>query len=166
MALDVGDIRFDDPDGDTRDPSGGGMIVNIKRSKTDQYGKGEDVLVNYSSNPSTCPVRKTFLHIRQLRPNGYGESPLFRTAKGDRLHKDMVARILKEQLHIVYNGQVDTANYSAHSLRAGFVTEASDRRVDPRTIAQTTRHQSLAMIRTYDRPENRFDNSALAGEWW
>lgn len=69
----------------------------------------------------------------------------------------MVSRILKDHLSVVYGGEVDTSLYSAHSLRAGFVTEASNHRIDARTIAQTTRHQSLAMIRTYDRPENRFD---------
>ncbi len=34
-----------------------GLVVNIRRSKTDQEGAGRKVGVPYGSNPRTCPVR-------------------------------------------------------------------------------------------------------------
>jgi integrase len=52
--------------------------------------------------------------------------------------------------------------YSAHSLRAGFVTYAHLRGASDRAIAHQTRHRSLATIGTYVRVENAWrDNAAL-----
>jgi hypothetical protein len=56
----------------------------------------------------------------------------------------------------------DFGGYSAHSLRAGFVTYAHLRRASDRAIAHQTRHRSLASIGTYVRVENAWrDNAAL-----
>jgi integrase len=56
----------------------------------------------------------------------------------------------------------DFGGYSAHSLRAGFVTYAHLRGASDRAIAHQTRHRSLASIGTYVRVENAWlDNAAL-----
>ena len=34
-----------------------GLVVTLRRSKTDQEGEGRKVGVRYGSNPETCPVR-------------------------------------------------------------------------------------------------------------
>ena len=46
---------------------------------------------------------------------------------------------------------IDAAAYSAHSLRAGFVTFAHLRGASDRAIAHQTRHRSLATVGTYVR---------------
>src|SRR3954453_10124649 len=46
-ALDVEDVQ----------PSDDGLVVKLRRSKTDPEGKGRDVGIPYGSNPSTCPVQ-------------------------------------------------------------------------------------------------------------
>jgi len=46
-ALDVEDVQ----------PTEDGLIVKLRRSKTDPEGKGRDVGIPYGSSPSTCPVR-------------------------------------------------------------------------------------------------------------
>ena len=47
VGLDVEDVAF------TRE----GLVVTIRRSKTDQEGQGQKVGIPYGSHPSTCPVR-------------------------------------------------------------------------------------------------------------
>ena len=51
--------------------------------------------------------------------------------------------------------------YSAHSLRAGFATYASQRGASDRAIAHQTRHRSLASLDQYIRLESVWvDNAA------
>lgn len=50
--------------------------------------------------------------------------------------------------------------YSAHSLRAGFVTHAHLRGASDRAIAHQTRHRSLATIGTYVRIHQAWDDNA------
>ena len=47
VALDVADVAV------TRD----GLVITIRRSKTDQEGEARKIGVPYGSNPATCPVR-------------------------------------------------------------------------------------------------------------
>ena len=72
--------------------------------------------------------------------------------------------IVKRYVQLVL--QTDPTDYSAHSLRAGFVTEARARRVPDSVIARHTRHKDLRMLNVYDRPTDLFNDPALAGEWW
>lgn len=48
---------------------------------------------------------------------------------------------------------VATTALTAHSLRAGFVTEALEQDLDPHHIMRQTRHTSLATLRVYERHE-------------
>ena len=47
VAVDVDDCEF------TRD----GLVITLRRSKTDQDGAGRKVGLPYGSNPATCPIR-------------------------------------------------------------------------------------------------------------
>lgn len=162
VALNVADLTFvDEPDSGT-----GGLIVHIGRSKTDQTAAGTDINIAYASTPSACPVRAALYHVRDIKTG-----PLFCNIDrhGRRRHRlgvDNVGRIIKRCLTETYNGTIDPRLYSSHSLRAGFVTEAANHGVPDRTIANTTRHTNLDVLRRYDRPENNFGTGALAGEWW
>ncbi len=60
-------------------------------------------------------------------------------------------------------GVKDAGSYSAHSLRAGFATYASQRGASDRAIAHQTRHRSLASLDHYIRMESAWtDNAATA----
>jgi len=54
------------------------------------------------------------------------------------------------------------ATYSAHSLRAGFVTYAHLRGASDRAIAHQTRHRSLATLGTYVRIQQAWTDNAAA----
>jgi integrase len=122
-----------------------GAVVSYQGSKTNQYGKPEHKALFFSPDPETCPVRPLQDYTSLLnRPAG----PLFaRFRKGnqitqDRLSDKQVARTTKK-----YLGQ----NYSAHSLRASFVTIAKLNGADDSQIMQQTKHRTRTMIDRYTR---------------
>ena len=55
---------------------------------------------------------------------------------------------------------LDPAHYSAHSLRAGFVTYAHLRGASDRAIAHQTGHRSLATFGQYVRVAQAWDDNA------
>src|SRR4029450_1541094 len=57
---------------------------------------------------------------------------------------------------------VDTTDYSGHSLRAGLVTAAAMAGVSERVIMQQTGHKNTAMLRRYIREGSLFRENAAA----
>jgi hypothetical protein len=45
-----------------------GLVVTMRRSKTDQEGQGRPVGIHYGSNPTTCKVRPAAGARRQGSP--------------------------------------------------------------------------------------------------
>ncbi|NLW92929.1 MAG: tyrosine-type recombinase/integrase, partial [Syntrophomonadaceae bacterium] len=66
VALDVEDLEF------KRE----GLVINLRRSKTDQEGQGRKVAIPYGSNCDACPVR--FLQL-WLEESGISSGPVFRS---------------------------------------------------------------------------------------
>lgn len=161
IGIDVEDVAFHgDPDTGT----GGGALVHIDRSKTDQTSAGFVVGVPYSRHLNACPVRATMLQARQRR-NG----PLFvginrHGQPGKRLHRNTVTNLVKEYVERIM--LEDSTGYSSHSLRSGLITEATEHGVSDRLITRTTGHSDTRMLTRYDRPGELFANNALQGEWW
>jgi site-specific recombinase XerD len=131
-----------------------GAVISYSGSKTNQYGKTEQKALFFSADPDTCPVRNLQDYIALLnRSNG----PLFvRIRKGeqiteDRLSDKQVARAVKAFL-----GQV----YSAHSLRASFVTVAKLNGADDSEIMQQTKHRTRSMIDRYTRVQQVVKHNA------
>ena len=68
---------------------------------------------------------------------------------------------LDEAQAAVTRAGLDASPYSAHSLRAGFVTYAHLRGASDRAIAHQTRHRSLATVGIYVRIHEAWaDNAA------
>jgi len=61
----------------------------------------------------------------------------------------------------VARADFDPHGYTAHSLRAGFVTYAHLRGITDRAIAHQTRHRSLATLGIYTRIENAWTTMLL-----
>ncbi|GAB3562760.1 site-specific integrase [Spirosoma luteolum] len=144
VALDIEGVQF------TRQ----GAILSYWGSKTNQYGKTEQKALFFSPDPDTCPVRALQDYVSLLeRTSG----PLFvRIRKGeqvttDRLSDKQVARTVK-----LYLGE----DYSAHSLRASFVTIAKINGADDSQIMQQTKHRTRAMIDRYTRVQQIVNHNA------
>src|SRR5262249_11230123 len=139
-----------------------GLVVHIRRSKTDQTGKGMKKGIPYGKSVKTCPVRAV---VTWLRNAEIYEGPVFRplskhdTPRGTRLTAQSVALAVKNAFRIIGKRPRD---YSAHSLRSGLVTAAAIGGADERTIMRHTGHKSVEMVRRYMRDASIFrDNPAI-----
>jgi integrase len=140
-----------------------GVVVTLRRSKTDQAGEGYVKGIPYGSTPATCPVRA----LRAwLDASGLSSGPLFRSVwKGGRrrrrtaLNDRAIAEVVKRAAQAA---GYDPARFSGHSLRAGLVTTAAAAGVDERTIMEQTGHKTTTMVRRYMRRGSLFRNNAAA----
>jgi len=138
-----------------------GVKINIKRSKTDQFGEGSTKGLPYFNSSKYCPVvsLQKWIEISKIT-----SGPLFRRfRKGsnlseNRLTDQTVALIIKEYLNIA---GIDSRNYSGHSLRSGFATSAAESGAEERSIMSMTGHKSTEMVRRYIKEANIFKNNAL-----
>ena len=138
-----------------------GLKINLRRSKTDQFGEGSMKALPYFDNSQYCPV----LSIQKwLNASKITSGPLFRRLSKasklseNRLTDQTVALLIKEYLELA---GIDSKNYSGHSLRSGFATSAAEAGVEERSIMAMTGHKSSEMVRRYIKEANLFKNNAL-----
>ncbi|MDA7832218.1 tyrosine-type recombinase/integrase [Candidatus Pelagibacter sp.] len=138
-----------------------GLKINLRRSKTDQFGEGFKKALPYFDNSQYCPVvsLKKWIEVSKIT-----SGPIFRRfTKGSRLSNNRltdqtVALLIKEYLKLA---GIDSKNYSGHSLRSGFATSAAESGVEERNIMAMTGHKSTEMVRRYIKEVNLFKNNAL-----
>ena len=138
-----------------------GLKINLRRSKTDQFGEGFKKALPYFDKTKYCPVvsLKKWIEISKIT-----KGPVFRRFSkgskltGNRLTDQTVALLIKEYLQLA---GIDSKNYSGHSLRSGFATSAAESGVEERNIMAMTGHKSTEMVRRYIKEANLFKNNAL-----
>ena len=138
-----------------------GLKINLKRSKTDQFGLGSVKGLPYFDNNQYCPVRslQRWIEISEIK-----SGPLFRrflknsNLSENRLTDQTVALLIKKYLKLA---GIDNKNYSGHSLRSGFATSAAESGAEERSIMAMTGHKSPEMVRRYIKEANLFKNNAL-----
>lgn len=154
-ALRVADVEFPGAPGDVP-----GMFLHIRKSKTDQLGRGQRIAV-----PEGRLLRPVARLRRWLALSGIERGPLFQTMRrgghvqGRPMHPTDVARLVKRYASAI---GLDPADYSGHSLRAGFVTSAAAHRARLDKIMEVTRHASPGMALRYIRQEDAFEDHAGA----
>ena len=136
-----------------------GLKINLRRSKTDQFGEGSVKGLPYFDNSQYCPVLtlKKWIEVSNIN-----SGPLFRRfTKGSkltnyRLTDQTVALLIKKYLKLA---GIENKNYSGHSLRSGFATSAADFGVEERNIMAMTGHKSPEMVRRYIKDAHLFKNN-------
>ena len=138
-----------------------GLKINLRRSKTDQFGEGLTKALPYFDNSQYCPVvsLKKWIKISKITSGAVFR----RFSKGSRLSENRltdqtVAILIKEYLKLT---GIDSKNYSGHSLRSGFATSAAESGAEERSIMAMTGHKSTEMVRRYIKEVNLFKNNAL-----
>jgi integrase len=152
VALDRTDVEL------TRE----GLIVTIRRSKTDQGAAGRKVGIPYGCNPDTCPIRS---FQNWIEHSGINDGPLFRPINRHgqmadrRLSDEAVAGVVKK-----YACSVGLAapSFAGHSLRSGLATSSAAAGASERAIMNQTGHRSLTTLRRYIRDGNLFRENAAA----
>ena len=151
VSLDYEDLEFVEE----------GLKVNLRRSKTDQFGIGSVKGLPYFDNSKYCPV--VSIH-NWLKISKISSGALFRRfVKGSKLSEkrltdQTVALLIKEYLELT---GIKSKNYSGHSLRSGFATSAAESGAEERSIMAMTGHKSPEMVRRYIKEANLFKNNAL-----
>jgi integrase len=152
VALDVSDVAFNRE----------GLVVTIRRSKTDQESAGRKIGIPYGSNPATCPIRSL---QDWLERSGIHEGPLFRPINRHgrmasvRLSGGAVAEIVKRYVEAV---GLDATTFAGHSLRSGLATSAAMAGASERAIMAQTGHRSVNTVRRYIRDGSLFRENAVA----
>jgi integrase len=138
-----------------------GLVVHLRRSKTDPEGQGRKVGIPYGLAPATCPVRAVEAWIQLLQS---AEGPLFRAV--DRHGCVHPTRLTPQSVALVVKKLIAKAgipgDYAGHSLRAGLATAAAAAGVPERAIMGQTGHRSLATLRKYIREGSLFLENAAA----
>ena len=139
-----------------------GLLVTVRRSKTDHEGRGHQRAIVPGRKAELCPVRA----LRAwLETAGIESGPVFRSvtrhgAVGGSLSTLAVAQVVKA--HAKRAG-FDPSEFSGHSLRAGFVTSAAEKGATADRIMDHTGHRSVAMVRVYTRRADAFADHAGEG---
>jgi integrase len=152
-GIDTCDLKF----------SADGVVVTVRKSKTDQEGAGREVGLPFGASQDTCPVRSL---RRWLAASGISDGPVFRSVgryghvsrRG--LHKDSIGKLLKRA---AARAGMNVDPLSGHSLRAGCVTQAAMNGVREFIIMRQTGHKTVATLRRYIRSGEIFRENAAAG---
>jgi integrase len=140
VALRVEDLRFE---------AQRGVVLIIRRSKTDVFGAGQEIGI--PAGRDTCPVAALQLWLARAE---ISEGPIFRTIEKGSTIGDVaitahsVAMIVKR---VVTGLGYDPKRYAGHSLRAGFATSVIENGASEAAMMRITRHRSLVIARKYVR---------------
>jgi site-specific recombinase XerD len=138
VALNVEDLNFTEE----------GLIVSMQKSKTNQYGDYEEKAIFYSPESDLCPIRTLQAWIKTLEKTS--DALFVRVRKGDRITSDRLTDKTVNDLVKTYFGE----EFSAHSLRASFITIAKINGADDSEIMRQSKHKTSAMIQRYTRIED------------
>ena len=129
-----------------------GIVLHIKRSKTDQRGEGQQVGIPHLKN---VPEEMDGIHdgpiFRKILKNGKVAST--------HLSENTVNLLVKKYAELI---GLDPTLYGAHSLRHGFATYAALHGIEERLIMKQTRHKSVEMVRRYINEADVFTNNPLS----
>ena len=148
VALDVSDLDFVTE----------GLVVHLRRSKTDPEATGRTIAVPWGRH--ACPVKAVSQWLEHAQITS---GSVFRAvSKGghvsaERLTAQSVALIVK---HYAQAAGLPAADFSGHSLRAGLATSAAQAGVAVHRIMAQTGHRSMEMVSRYIRDASLFDNNA------
>jgi len=152
VALDLADLRF----------VAEGVILTLRRRKTDQAGRGTEIAIPSGQSERTCPV----LALRAwLAAALITSGPVFVSVNrhggmgSTRLSPIDVARVVKAA--VAAAGEAPE-HYAGHSLRSGFITSAARAGVAERDIQNQSGHRSLPVLRGYIRRGSLFVDNAAA----
>lgn len=159
VALRVEDIQFIE---------GEGANVYVRQSKADQEAEGQVKGLPYGSRKETCPVTalRQWLQAAENEVDGSFEGEIFRRfyrgeSVGDTaMTGQYVSTVLKR--HAEAAG-LDPEEYSAHSLRAGFITQAIRAGKAERRVKEHSGHRSWEAFNRYVEEAGTFRDNPAEG---
>ncbi|MEV7600038.1 tyrosine-type recombinase/integrase [Kitasatospora sp. NPDC089797] len=157
-ALDIADVTF------TED----GLVVLIRKSKTDKDAVGAEVTIPRGSHPDTDPVRVTRAWLDALAEHGSVDGPLLRRInRWGRLQDGrMSGAAVNERVRCLAcaAGLPRADTFTAHGLRAGGPTEAAKAGTPVAFIAEHGRWSPMSpQVHEYVRAVDRWRDNPMRG---
>lgn len=150
VGLDVEDLEW----------SRSGVAVLVRRSKTDQEGRGIKKGIPRGQRAETCPVRALQAWLREA---DIQTGPVFRRVHrggrvgAGRLCDRAVALVVQRAAR---EAGLDLEHLAGHSLRSGLATEAAAAEVEERDIMAQGGWRSVQTVRRYIRDGSLFTRNA------
>jgi len=141
VRLDVEDLTFTE----------NGLEIQLRESAGVNKETATRVSIPFGPEPEICPVTALSIWLSTSRID---EGPVFRPV--DRFGRIQPRRLTDRSIALIVKRLAEAAGldpsvYSAHSLRAGFATQALQDGVPDRTVMEYTRHRSRTAFGRYDR---------------
>jgi integrase len=150
VALEVADLSFE-PEG---------VVLTIRRSKTDREAAGANVAVPLGIEEATCPVGAL---RRWLDAAAIGEGRVFhRIDRHGNLSPTLSDRALAEIVAARAAAAELEGDFAGHSLRAGFATAGARAGRSEAAIMRHGRWKSVQIARRYIRQGARWDDNPAA----
>lgn len=134
------------------EPRPDGLLLTVRRSKTDPDGQGQVVGVAHGQRACTDPVAAVsgWLQVRGRAPGVLFTSVRHGAVTADPISGEAVARLLRAR---AVAAGLSPERITGHSLRAGHATAAALAGVSLDRIAAQTRHRRLStLVDRYIRP--------------
>jgi integrase len=142
------------------------MIVRLRWSKADQEGIGTVIPIEKAKDPSLCPVQaaRDWLVTRGEEPGPLFQRTWWGVLRPSRMPAREVDAIVKRRAEEAgIRPEIPGSSWSAHSLRAGLITEAARAGRPEWQIMRHSRHKSYEVFRQYIRLANPFADNPASG---
>ena len=137
-----GDVAINDP------ASPSTLQVHLKRSKTDQFGRGVNVFIG-RTDCTLCPVQAVLSFIGA---RGVEQGPFFRFKNGNPLTKAAFTQHIRAALQAV---GLPESQFAGHSFRIGAATTAASAGIEDSTIRMLGRWNSTAFLQYIRTPRQQ-----------
>lgn len=138
-----------------------GLRVLIRRSKTDQEGRGTEKAIPHGRHVRPVALLRDWLAAADIT-----DGPVFRpVSRSGRIRAEALTDRSIGDIVKRYAGAAgfDPAAFGGHSLRAGFVTTAAERGADLARIMEVSGHRDPRTVLGYVRRANAFKDHAGSG---
>ena len=135
-----------------------GLRIIIRQSKTDQEAQGQEIAIYKGVRLRPVEAVKEWLEAAHLT-----ECHLFRSLlKGNKVSEKSLSPFSISQIvkkYAALAGFVE-GDFSAHSLRSGFITSAAERGASLFKMMEVSRHKSVDTLQGYVRKAELFKDHA------
>lgn len=146
-----------------------GVALSVRSSKADQEGAGESIPIEPALNPDLCPVSALRAWLACAEAGAELAGPLFPRTYFGGLTPERIPDWEINEVVKTWARKADIApdqpgmEFSGHSLRAGFITEAARAGRAEWQIMSHSRHKSYESFRGYIRRANLFQDNPGRG---
>lgn len=130
-----------------------GAIITVRHSKTNRTGEEKQKSIPQFDDKCLCPVTalKAWLAAARItdgfvfrKMSKHGSAPV----ENEHVDAQIVKLVVKENCERI---GLDPKAFSAHSLRSGLVTAASELGIDRKNVKNLTHHKTDVMLDHYDK---------------